>query len=392
MFSDKGKRLQEVLLDVLHKIQTCRLDHWHFKETKAKLELALKGKKNLIFLFGTTGVGKGVLVETLKEELNVPVQDDCWHLRAISCKAPSPHGNSFSWKGFWIGVLEAAFDPFPEDKVDREETLVGLHRKIGFSVTRHELHRLWRATTSAIKDRGIQVIFVDETQNFVVNEGGYRFQNRLRVIRDFGSDASGDPIAGQKSECKIVLVSTPEILEEVIAASSEVVRRMKVVVFPRYTLDGGIGGKEYRRFQSLVRGILELFPEEFRPKLSTDNILSLQMDCMGCIGNLINWFVDAINYCLAEGAESLEWLHFEKVALSNAEIEALSMRCSEDERVILKVTKRDGCGLARIAILKAEEIEGSETASAANVVKEGAKPKKVRVGEQKPVRHRKTGS
>ena len=164
------KSFGEVLLDVEHRIGTCRLNHRHFNETKAELELALRGKKNLIFLVGTTGVGKGVLVNTLEEDLNVPVKDDCWHVRAISSKAPSPHGNSFSWTGFWIDVLEAAFDPFPEDKVDREETLAWLSRQLGFSVQGNGLHRLFKAAISAIKDRGIKVVFIDEAQNFVINE------------------------------------------------------------------------------------------------------------------------------------------------------------------------------------------------------------------------------
>ena len=212
------------------------------------------------------------------------------------------------------------------------------------------------------------------------------------MLRDLGSAASGDRIAGQKDDCKIVLVSTPGILEEVIEASSEIVRRMRTVVFPRYTLEGGVGGSEYRGFQSLVRRLLEFFPEEFRPKLSTDNILSLQMESVGCIGNLINWFMDAINRCLAEGAESLEWRHFKEVPLPNKELGELLIQCAEDERVIRNATKRDGCGLARLAALEAEKIKESETASAQDAAKEGPKRKKTQVGEQKPVRHRMTGS
>ena len=116
MSSDKREKFREVLLDGRHRIETCRLNHRHFDETKARLKLALEGKSNVVFLVGTTGVGKGVLVDTLVEELNASVKDDPWQLRAISSKSPSPHGSSFSWSEAYLGVLEAAGDPLPEEK------------------------------------------------------------------------------------------------------------------------------------------------------------------------------------------------------------------------------------------------------------------------------------
>ena len=282
-------------------------------------------------------------------------------------------------------------------KVDRKDRLSRLRRGEGFLVWKGSPNALRRATTSAIQDRGVKVAFIDEAQNLVVNERGYGFDKRLRVLRDLSMVVSGDPIAGQKRGCKVVLVSTPEILEEVIKSSSEIVRRMKNVEFPRYTLKGGVRGREYQGFQRIVHSLLEFFPEEHRPRLSTDNVLSLQMDSVGCIGVLISWFVEAINFCLFEGAGSLEWKHFETTALSNYELEKLSTQCAEDERVIRKTMKSDGCGLARRAALKAEKSKERERASSKAAVneaaaKKGAERRKPPVGEQNPGRHRMSGS
>ena len=161
--------------------------------------------------------------------------------------------------------------------------------------------------------------------------------------------------------------------------------------FPRYTLKGGIGGEEYRGFQRIVQGFLAFFPKEHRPRLSTDNVLSLQKDSVGCIGNLVDWFVEAINWCLFERAESLEWRHFEMTALTDGKFDMLSKQCAKDERVIRKVMKRDGCGLARGAALKEKQSKEREAAFAEAAAKEGEKRRKTRVGEQNPVRHRMSG-
>ena len=294
MSFDDDEKFRETLSAVRDRIERCRLNHRHFAEAKARLELALEGKWNIVFLVGTTGVGKGVLAETMAEELNEPVKDDPFEVRAVVSKSSSPHGNTFSWSETYLGVLEAAEDPLPEEKVDREERLQRLRRGENLSVKRATPNGLRRATISAIEDRGIKVAFIDEAENFVMKQGGYGFGNRLRVLRDLSMVASGDPIAGQKRGCKIVLLSTPDVLEEVMGSSSEILRRTKIVDFRRYDLEGGVGGEGNEGFRRVVHSLLEFFPSAYRPSLSTENVLSLQMDSLGVIGILIDWFVDAI--------------------------------------------------------------------------------------------------
>ena len=393
MSSSKHKTFQKALGKVRDRIETCTLRHDHFNEAMADLELGLKGKKNLIFLVGTTGVGKGVLVKTLEHELNLLVKDDRRHLRAISCTAPSPRSGPFSWSGFCIALLEAAFDPFPEDKVNREDSLTRLNREVGFSIQNHSGDRLFNATIRAIADRGVRVIIVNEAENLVPDKKGHGFVKNLRVVRDLGSHVSGDPIAGQKGDCKVVLVSTPDVLEEVAQVSSEIVRRMNKVVLSRYTLGGGVRGTEFQGFRMLVGQLLELFPEEIRPELSRENILDLHLDSLGCIGNLVNWFVDAINLCINEADERLEWRHFEKTALTDAALKHLVDQCEKDEKFIKEWTAKKGCGLARRRAWEAEAKKEAEAIAAAarTAVEESRKSGKRQVGVQKPVRHRMSG-
>ena len=395
MSSDKDEKFREVLLNVRDRIEACRLNHPHFEDAKARLELALEGKSNIIFLVGTTGVGKGVLAATLAEELNEPVKNDPYQMRAICSKAPSLHGSKFPWSDLYIDLLEATWDPLPEEKVDREDKLSRLTPGKDLPFRKGTLSSLRKAAISAIEDRSVKVVIIDEAQNLVVKEGSYGLNNRVRVLRDLCDAVSGDRIAGQKRSCKVVLLSTPEILEEVIESSSEVVRRQSIVPFYRYTFEGGVKGRGFRAFRRIVERLLGFFPEECRPDLSTDNIVSLQIDSVGCMGNLVAWFSRAINRCLAERAGSLDWCHFELESPSDPELKKLIRQCEEDERVIAEATERRGCGLARRAVWIDGETgkigAASDEAVANGADEEGSKPRKTRVGEQNPARLRMSG-
>ena len=396
MSSDKDQQFREVLLNVRDGIEACRLNHPNFEDAKAQLELALEGKSNIIFLVGTTGVGKGVLGDTLAKELNELVKDDPYRLRAICSKPPSPHGVKFTWSDAYDDLLEAAGDPLPEEKVDREANLSRLPARRDFQSGKGGLGPKHKAVGSAIQDRGVRVVIIDEAQNLVIREGTYGLDNRLRVLRDLSDDVSGDRLAGQKRGCKIVLLSTPGILPEVIKTSSEIVRRMTIVPFYRYTFEGGTRGKGFRAFRRIVQRLLGFFPEECRPELSTDNIVSLLIDSVGCMGNLVAWFSRAINRCVIERAGSLDWRHFELECPPDSELRKLIRQCDEDERAIAEATERKGCGLARREVWIAEEREeigaASAEAAANGTDERGSKPKKRRVGEQNPGRLRMSGS
>ena len=395
MSSGKEEKFRDALRDVRNRIEACRLNHPNFQDAKARLELALEGKRKIIFLVGTAGVGKGVLGATLAEEMNETVKDDPHGLRVICSRPPSPHGVKFTWSDAYDDLLEAAGDPLPQEKVDREANLSRLPARKGFQSGKGGLGPKHKAVVSAIRDRGVEVVIIDEAQNLVIRERSYGLDNRLRVLRDLSDDVSGDRLAGQKRGCKIVLLSTPGILPEVIATSSEIVRRMTIVPFYRYTFEGGAEGRGFRDFRRIVESLLGFFPDECRPKLSTDNIVSLQIDSVGCMSNVIDWFVAAINVCVAERAESLDWRHFESACPPDAELERLIEQCDKDEKAIAKATGRKGCGLARREIWMAEESEeaGAASAEAAGngTDERGSRADGRKVGEQNPARIRMSG-
>ena len=309
--------------------------HPYFRVTKQSLIEALKAH-NLVWLVGPAGVGKGTLMQELIRELNAPVGTDPRLLRAVSVRAPSAHGIVYPWKALYTAGLERLGDPLPERKVDHAKLVEALRNHRPVSVRRGSVDDLRHAFFSAVRDRGVEVVFIDEALNLLASQSGRTFRYQLDVLRDLNDEVG----------CKIVLVGTPRILDALEdlglggkessqeGLTCEIMRRMGMRYFHRYGLAEENWKKDSRAFGKLVQELCLELPKGFRPEFSRDNLLSLQLDSVGCVGLLVAWFLRAISRCETEKGERLTWDHFENTALSDAELKVLEKQCQDGEKKI----------------------------------------------------------
>ena len=322
--------------------------HRNFIAARQSLVEALKAE-NLVWLVGPAGVGKGTLMQELTKELNLPVEADPRLLGAVAVRAPSAHGTVYPWKALYTAGLEGLADPLPQQKIDHAKRVHSLRTGSGILTRRGSVDDLRRAFFSAVKDRGVKVVFIDEALNLLVNEMGRAFRYQIDILRDL-SDEVG---------CKIVLVGTPRILDALEhfglggkrsfeeGLTCEIIRRMGMRYFHRYGLAEDSWRKDSQAHEKLVRELCRKLPEGFRPELSRDNLLALQLDSVGCAGLLVAWFLRAISSCETENGECLTWGHFEKTALSDAELKVLEKQCQNGEAKFARLSGRSGCGLYR---------------------------------------------
>ena len=191
--SNENSRFAVELRSACARIQQMVVPHLYFRQAKQRLLEALD-TSNLVLLVGPSAVGKGTLIRAVIEKFNAPVERNPKAIRAITVRAPSPQSSRFPWKAFWIACLDAMFDPLPERKVSHGP----LYKQSD------SIDILKRAVFSAVRDRGVKLIVVDEAMNLVMKErGGQTLRSRLDVLRDISDEAG----------CAFLLVSTPRILE-----------------------------------------------------------------------------------------------------------------------------------------------------------------------------------
>ena len=333
MKSSVDVAVSTTLLDVRTSIRTDLLLHPLFQQTRDGVLESLETNP-LVLLAGPAGVGKGRLVEAIRADLNLPVRDDARFLRAAVVRASNPHRRAFSWRAFFIACLEALSDPLPEDKVQRA-TVSGTARPApGARAYRGTEEALRRALFSAVRDRGLEVLFVDEAFALVQHEAGRTLRSQLDVLRDL-SDTAG---------CGIVLVSTYRILAP-IDLSGELARRMAHVFFPRYRQSEG--RTDIRGFRSVVKALIDQLGEASALRLGAHHLDLLFAGSLGCVGVLVPWFVRAITRCIKSRASAVDWSHFEATVLADVPLATLLRECEAGESRVADLTARTfGASLA----------------------------------------------
>lgn len=342
--------------------------HPHFEATASRLRETASCHP-LSLLLGVPGVGKTVLVHTVVASFNRSVSDPSSQLRAVAITAPAPHRKAFSWKDLWIELLTALDDPLPECKVDRVAMLDALARGVSTKLQRATDGALLRAASAAVRDRGVEWLFVDEAVALVKSEQGRVLRDQLDVLRNLAD----------RGDFKVVLVSTPRILPS-MQLSGELARRTGEVFFPRY----GSAKGEFKSFCRVLTTFMGALPEPMRLRPEPEQLRLFQVGSLGCVGHLADWFRRALARCAESGADALAWPHFEATVLPDAKLAQLAAESRlGEERFAEASTRTFGLGAGRSVTAPVPAAEALPSPSAAPVA---ASRRRRRVGLPSPKR------
>ena len=306
-----------------------------------------------------------------QQRLNEPIFHDRRLLRAVLFPAPSPQRGSFPWSAFWRRWLRALDDPLPECKVDRDFKRDRLVEGVSTQARRGSVDALRNAALAATRDRGVDVVFINEAANLVPKERARTLSDQLDVLRDLTDSGC----------CKIVLVATARILEP-LSLSGELARRIGDVFFRRYA-DGRVRSPEYRCFVSVVKTLVDGLPEASKPVLH-GRVRLLHAGSLGCVGILHDWFDYAIKRCVREQKEVLDFTHFEATVLPDEKLKTLREQAERGDGLCHELSARTFGGLlggSGAADVPAAAAASSSAASGPSV------PARRRVGTPKPRRH-----
>lgn len=348
------------------------VDHPYFKEARLALQEKLD-THSLVLLVGSSGVGKDRLVRKEVERLNEPIRDDLQSLRAVHFSAPSPQRGPFPWSAFWRHWLRALEDPLPDCKVDREFKRERLSRGTSTPAKRGSVDALRNAGFAATRDRGVEVVFVNEAMNLLPNERSRSLRDQLDVLRDLTDNGC----------CKIVLVATPRILEP-LNLSGELARRIGDVFFRRYA--GGARSPEFEDFASVVRTFVDRLPDASRSAVHR-RVRLLHAGSLGCVGILHDWFLRAITRGVRQKQEILDWHDFATTVLSDQRLETLKGEALAGDRLYCELSARTFGGL--LGTPTPPDVSAEAVASPIGSSAPSRSPR--RVGTPKPTRHKVPG-
>ena len=342
--------------------------HPHFEATASRIRETVACHP-LSLLLGVPGVGKTVLVRALVAELNRSVSDPSSQLRAVAVTAPAPHRKAFSWKDLWIELLTALDDPLPECKVDRQAMLDALARGVSAKLQRATDGALLRAVSAAVRDRGLEWLFIDEAVALVKSEQGRILRDQLDVLRNLAD----------RGDFKVVLVSTPRIMPS-LQLSGELARRTGEVFFPRY----GPAKGEFKTFCRVLTTFMGALPEPLRLRPEPEQLRLFHAGSLGCVGHLSDWFRRALARCVESDAGALVWPHFEATVLPDAKLLQLAEESRLGEERFAEASARTfGLGARRSV---SPPVPASEAVPPPPAPPVAAARRQRRVGHPKPKR------
>ncbi len=333
------------------------LRHGHLNQLfeKVKQQIEWPSDKNICLVTGPTGVGKTTLAQKLIEHFYNGVQTvNSPTMNAVYFEVPKQSKAKFDWDDFFIRLLRAMDEPFPESKLAMAKPLTSQH---GARLTwlKTKTKDLRRDVETAIKERGVRWIVLDEISHLFKHAAGKHEQN-LDVLKSIANI----------TKCHFICVGTYECLFYV-DWSAQLTRRSRLLEFSPYDWT-----KDQVSFAQAVSGLLAHLPCELEPDLMRD-MEFYYLGSVGCIGLLKTWFEQALKKFLASGKTLFSLEVLAATRPNNREILRLIEEIEEGSR-FLNVPSEDEVR-ARLGMTK------SSNASAA--------PKKIsvrRVGERAPKR------
>jgi len=272
---------------------------------------------------GPTGAGKTTLLNSaqrkIEKELEKELIVDRSRIPSVIVTACPAENGTFSWKVFYLRVLQACREVAAQQKVPLE-MLDGrpLFQQIASD---DSVAALRQSVCEALRQRRPRALFVDEAQHILKTGSGDRLQSQLDVLKTLAD------------ECKvpIILFGTYSLLIQ-HTMNGQLARRSTTIHFGRYQFDRPEERLSFERVLVTLSGMMPVkYPPNLRPYLGF-----LFERSLGCVGILKETLVRAVNLAIAEKAETVTEKHLEQSVLDARKCEAILHEIVEGEKLFAK--------------------------------------------------------
>jgi AAA domain len=253
-----------------------------------------RADEGIIFVMGPTRVGKTTvfkhLVNSLLKDYMQEMIADPGCIPVAGMEMPSyPRG--YIWKDHWVGCLEALNEPMIEHKTASRIPDVSDDRVFREKVRESKTETiLRRAFENAAKKRKLRVFCIDEAHHLTLVPYAKMYRAQLEVIKSVAS----------RSHAVQVLFGTYDLLK-LRNANGQLGARAKTIHFSRYRPDTK---DDLKSFADVATSLASYMPLAELPSLEKDMDYCFEM-CLGCVGLLKIWMIDALGDALENGQRTL---------------------------------------------------------------------------------------
>jgi energy-coupling factor transporter ATP-binding protein EcfA2 len=267
-------------------------------DEEARQAITAPDSKNLVIIYGPTGVGKTTLIRRiarlLDEEIEADLRADTGRARVPIMSAVAPEGNSFHWKGQYGRELRAIDHPYAHEQL----------RALGH---RPDADQLRTRTELALNILRPRAFIIDEAHHIGVGASQSQLIKQLEIIKSHAS-ASGT---------LFVLVGTYSLLN-FRNLNGQLSRRSRDIHFPRYRPIP----EELLAFRETLIQLGDKLP------IPSDDLSDLWDEIYertaGCVGILKDWLTQGLALALQDPHPRLAWRHLGQTAMGVSAMKAIA--------------------------------------------------------------------
>ncbi|WP_228894271.1 TniB family NTP-binding protein [Pseudoduganella aquatica] len=269
------------IADRIAYFENCTIKHAMLEDVSKQTEQALYGHASpkVIMLAGPTGVGKTTLASTLYRRISKQFEEQMNNERdfmpILQVNAIAPTAASFSWKDFYVRILERAREPLIDRKVTAPHQLsLFPDERQNVVSDRAVADTLRRAVELCLLRRRTRYLIIDEAHHILMVNNPKRLEFQFEALKSLAIE----------TKATIVLVGTYRLLD-IRDQSGQLVRRSEIIHFPRYDHRKQ---KEKVGFVQALNTLAGRLPLSEFPDLQA-NADEFYIRSVGCVGILKDW-------------------------------------------------------------------------------------------------------
>lgn len=326
----------------------------------------------VVMVTGPTGVGKTTMARGIYRQVmranEEEARNDSSFVPAIGINAIPPNGVNFSWKDFYIRLLERNGDILIDRKllVPRQNELFP-ERPVTSYLERSVSDALRRSVENCIRLRKTKVLLIDEAHHLLMVKDPARLEYQFEALKSLTIE----------TDVIIVLVGTYRLLD-IRDQSGQLVRRSEIIHFPRYDMRNEADAAE---FCAVLANFVSQLPLDEPPDVLREWEY-FYLKTAGCIGILKDWLTKCLDEALSAGLKTFDTDFASRFAMSNRCLETIA------EEALIGEAKLKDVSLDSLKSLLANGFGPTQERPTGNGVSGGRR----RVGERNPVRDRTGGS